>query len=354
MAEMSDGHPQELEDEPGGDWDEEEGDEVVVPFTRLDDEEVRSLTRRLIDVDWGTWRRADLDRVWARLGWEWASAPSISQWWDTVHQTFQIGPLGPPGTAYSTKPAPDHFHMVEISLASDGEPGDQVEAWRDIWPLVAEVLGPVTRWGGKGPWALWQRPGLTVVVKKDTHFDEVSLQVWRGNRDDHTNRDSWRAAAPADLPTARPAGPVTWDGIRDELAQALEHLTEDAPWFPAAFILHLQADNDPRRLVQAWNEGADLRIEATGLFNYPELADPDRLAALGWNSNIRMWQRRFPGAMERAGEDAVTAAHMLVDALQMLQVEPAGLSYDGTLTRRDGQLHLDLPRLGIARGDADA
>ncbi|MEU6040701.1 hypothetical protein ABZ801_35420 [Actinomadura sp. NPDC047616] len=182
---------------------------------------------------------------------------------------------------------------------------------------------------------------------------QIRLEVWHGDRADHsTEQDPWRAAASADLPPAEPTGPVTWDTFQEELARALEKLTEDAPCFPARFILHLQSGRDPRRLVQAWNEGADLRIEATGLFNDPTLADTDRLAALGWHSNSGMWQRRFPGAMDSAEEDAATAAHMLVSALQMLQVEPAELTYDGTLTPREGQLHLDLPRLGIARGDA--
>lgn len=335
-------------------WGEDE--DFAVPFERAEDDEIRRLVRQLIDADWGAWRRADLERVWARLGWTWHSAqpddPDLS-WSEYPYVSRLVAADWPLGlaTAYAPKADPGQFHMLEISLTSDGDLLDQVHGWRDVWPVAADVLGPAAMWGGAGPWGLWRRPDTALVV--GVHFGDVVVQVWRGDRDAST--DSWRAAAPADLPPeAGPTTPVTWDDLERELARALEDLIEDASWFPAQFILHLQSGRDPRRLVQAWNEGADLKIEATGFLHYPESADLDALSALGWPGEIRKGQRLFPGALNNAGEDAATAAHMLVDALRRLQVEPAELTYDGELTRRDGKLHLDLPRLGIARGDADA
>ncbi|WP_280308281.1 hypothetical protein [Nocardia abscessus] len=91
----------------------------------------------------------------------------------------------------------------------------------------------------------------------------------------------------------------------------------------------------------------DLTTEA--FVHHPDQPDPDRLIKLGWTPFGDLWQRHFGNTI--SDEHADTAAELLVDALQTLEVDLADLKYTGTVSGRGQLLTLHLPELGLRRGE---
>ncbi|GAA0946247.1 hypothetical protein GCM10009550_20720 [Actinocorallia libanotica] len=316
------------------------------------------LVRQTVPLDMGGWRMGEVEHAVSALGWELGELEEdISLRWFAPRK----GPWGGYGSVHAD--ASDPGQALKLNVRVVDLPPEEVQEragqLRAAWWIMEEVLGPPTMWGGGDAWMLWRRPGTSFLV--ETHDGgELSFELLCTDRDSDAagragTRGLWRAAEPADLPSAVPARPAAdWDEVREQLARALNRLNYDAPFFPGGFIVHLRSARDPLRFVQFWNHGLDLVVEATGYWHRPELADADRLTRQGWRSSHSMWQCRLPNAMDSSREHARTAARMLVDELRNLDVDLSDLVYSATMVGRGRRFHLDLPGLGLHRAVPDS
>ncbi len=114
-----------------------------------------------------------------------------------------------------------------------------------------------TRWGGRGPWVLWQRPETSMAVRLDG--SSVVVKLWcTALADDARNEPPtvWGAAESSQLPAPEPrVAAADWDDLRHRLSVALRALCHDTSKFPGQFILHLESAVDEKRFVRVWNVG---------------------------------------------------------------------------------------------------
>ncbi|MGI5171628.1 hypothetical protein ACQEU3_45515 [Spirillospora sp. CA-253888] len=326
---------------PRGDWYEAD--------------EFRELVQQLATLDLGGWSLEEFEHATAALDWELQEPDDIA---GQVWRRFapRKGPWGGYATLVADAADPDRMRRLNVRLVD--LPAEDVSVIaghvRAAWWVMEEELGPSTMWGGDAdPWMLWVRPGTSFIVRSHDG-GEMSFELLNTATDADAagrgdSRGAWRAADPADLPSAASTGPATdWAEVQKRLYTALHSLNYDAPFFPGMFTLHLASAHDPKRFVQCWSHGLSLVVEATGYMHHPDLADPDRLTQNGWKPSHSLWQRRFPNAMDDR-EHARTAARMIVDELRHLGIDLADLVYSGTMVGRGRHLHLDLPGLGLSR-----
>ncbi|MEV5826863.1 protein kinase [Spirillospora sp. NPDC052242] len=256
-------------------------------------------------------------------------------------------------TVVANAAAPERPARLEVEITDGIDLNDEVGFLRAAWRVMEEELGPPTTWQGPGPRMLWRRPGTSLAVGLSSSL-KVTLEAL-GTECRTAARElpsTWLAADPADLRPPEPEAIATdWGEARANLRAALRALCSDTPLFPGRFILCMQADSDPLRFVQAWNDGLDLVVESTGFLHRPELVDRDRAARLGPQGTPP--QRRFGDAANEA-EQVSRAADMLMEALQVMRVDLTDLTFSGTMVGRGRRFHLDLPRLGPRRGAPDA
>ncbi|MFD5642724.1 hypothetical protein ACFWIP_13315 [Streptomyces anulatus] len=323
----------------------------------LDDDTFRELVREVTPLRFGSWSLSEFERATSELGWELRDPKKVvGQVWRRFAP--RKGPWGGYGTVIADASEPDQVRKLNVRVVD--LPAEDIATAaglvRAAWWVMEEELGPPTMWGGdSGPWMLWRRPDACLLVH--THDEgEVSLELLPPDADADAagggySRGRWRAAELAGLPSA-PAAPsapgTTWEEVEKRLSEALRSLDHDTPFFPGMFILHLGSAGDPQRFVQCWSQDLGLVIEATGYLHQPEAVDAARLTDNGWDASRSVWQRRFPDAMDQPAH-AATGARMLVEELRHLGVDPADLSYDGTMTGRGRGFHLELPDLGIPR-----
>ncbi|MFB8214010.1 TY-Chap domain-containing protein [Streptomyces anulatus] len=320
----------------------------------LDDDIFRKLVREVTPLRFGSWSLREFEHATSELGWELREPREAA---GRVRRRFapRKGPWGGYGTVISDASEPDRVRKLNVRVV-DLPAEDMATAAgfvRAAWWVMEEELGPPTMWGGdSGPWMLWRHPGSCLLVHSHDE-GEVSLELLPPDADTDAagngySRGRWRAAEQADLPTVRPASDTTWEEVEKRLSETLRSLDHDTPFFPGRFILHLGSADAPQRFVQCWSQDRGLVVEATGYLHRPEAVDAARLADNGWDSSRSVWQRRFPDAMDQPAH-AATGARMLVEELRHLGVDPADLSYDGTMTGRGRGFHLELPDLGIPR-----
>ncbi|MFH9231162.1 hypothetical protein [Streptomyces globisporus] len=325
----------------------------------LDDDIFRTFVREIAPLRLGSWSLSEFEGATSALGWELRDPKEVAgQVWRRFSP--RKGPSAGYGTLIADASEPEQVRKLNVRVV-DLPPEDLATAAgfvRAAWWVMEEELGPPTLWGGdSGPWMLWRRPGTSILVHSHDG-GEVSLELLPSATDSESagrgySRGRWRAAAPAELPPAPAPGPpdlsgTTWEQVEKRLSETLRSLDHDTPFFPGRFILHLGAARDPEHFVQCWSQDLSLVVEATGHLHRADAADPARMAQNGWEFSRSVWQRRFPDAMGDPAH-AATAARMLVEELRQLGVEPADLSYDGTMSGRGRGFHLDLPDLGIPR-----
>lgn len=257
----------------------------------LDDDTFRELVREVTPLRFGSWSLSEFEQATSELGWELREPKEVV---GRVWRRFapRKGPWGGYGTVIADASEPDQVRKLNVRVVDLPAEDTATAAGlvRAAWWVMEEELGPPTMWGGdSGPWMLWRRPGVCLLVH--THDEgEVSLELLPPDADTDAagggySRGRWRAAELAGLPSAPAAPPVpgtTWEEVEKRLSEALRSLDHDTPFFPGRFILHLGSADDPQRFVQCWSQDLGLVIEATGYLHRPDAADPARLTRNGW------------------------------------------------------------------------
>ncbi|MEV1049130.1 hypothetical protein [Streptomyces sp. NPDC049916] len=347
---------------PWGDW--------------LGADDFRLFVRETAPLHPRSWSLPDFEDSTSALGWELREPRQVGK---QVWRRFAArkGPRAGYGTVIGDASDPGRVRRLNVRLIDLPEEDSAVAVGcaRAAWRIMEEEVGAPAMWGhDRGPWMLWRRPGTGLLVH--AHDDgQLSLDLLPPDADADAAglghaRGRWRAAPSPATPSpaagsgaaspsrvardgsgaADPSG-ITWDGVEKRLAETLRSLVHGAPYLPARFIGRLGAASDPRRFVQFWNQDGGLVVEASGHLHRPEAADPARLTGNGWEFSRQIWQRRFPADTQghAIAATTATAARMLVEEVRRLDVEPADLSYDGTMTGRGHRFLLDLPDLGPAR-----
>lgn len=321
------------------------------------------LLDELIPLDLGSWRLPDVRAALGTLGWQLLPVtpgqhppdpargrrPEVA--WTLGHHPR--GPRQGVGVLTVASGDPEQVLGLEINLsygiAYDDDHSSEWHFAQTARELTGRALdGPPTRLAGPGPRAVWHRPGTSVAVLLDEGCVVLQLLCTAQGAESRPGQpDLWRASAPEDLSPAEPEQPVRdWVDAQARLSAAMQSLCAGVPTFPGRFTLHVSSARDPLRFVSAWNEEEDLRVEA--FTHFADLPDAETLTGLGWRRHGGLWQRLFPGALQR-GERAREATALLVDALLTLEVDAAELVYSGELSTPGGLRHLELPRLGVLR-----
>ncbi|MEU2040497.1 TY-Chap domain-containing protein [Nocardia niwae] len=318
----------------------------------------RDLVEQLVGLRMGGWSVPEVESALSSLGWK--LRPVVSaRLVDPARRTEQVdwelgwypeGPRAGVATVVAAKSDPRQIVALSVNVSHGIAYDDEVEFVREAWGIVEGVCGArPTRWGGRGPWMLWQRPETSMAVGLDGSDVVVELRC-AALADNARNEPPtvWEAAESSELLAREPRVVVTdWEDLRHRLRAALRALCHDTPKFPGQFIFHLESAVDEKRFVSVWNVGGDLTTEA--FVHHPDLPDPNRLIELGWTPERGLWQRHFGNTI--SDEHADTAAELLVDALQTLGVDLADLKYTGTVSGRGQLVTIYLPELGLRRGE---
>ncbi|MGY1946293.1 TY-Chap domain-containing protein [Nocardia asiatica] len=321
------------------------------------DRRFRELVGQLAGLRMGGWSIGEVESALSTLGWKLrpvvpARPVDPARWTEQVVDWelgwYPEGPRAGVATITAAKTDPRQAILLSVNVSHGIAYDDEVEFVREAWGIVEGVCGVrPTRWGGRGPWVMWQRPGTSMAVRLDGSSVVVEL-LCTALASDASNGPPmvWQAAESTELLGREPKVFVTdWNVLRNRLSVVLRALCRDTPQFPGQFILHLESAVDEKTFVSVWNVGWELTTEA--FVHHPDPPDPDRLVGLGWTRDP--WQRNFGSTI--SDEHADTAAELLVDALQTLGVDLADLKYTGTVSGRGQLLTLYLPELGLPRGE---
>jgi hypothetical protein len=319
----------------------------------------RDLVEQLAGLRMGGWSIREVESALSSLGWK--LRPVVpARPVDSARSTEEVvgwelgwypeGPRAGVATVVAARSVPRQIVALSVNVSPGIAYDDEVEFVREAWGIVEGICGArPTRWGGRGPWMLWQRPETNMAVGLDGSDVVVELRC-TALADNARNEPYtvWEAAEASELLAREPRVVVTdWDDLRHRLSAALRALCHDTPKFPGQFIFHLESAVDEKRFVSVWNVGGDLTTEA--FVHHPDLPDTNRLIELGWTPEGGLWQRHFGNTI--SDEHADTAAELLVDALQTLGVDLADLKYTGTVSGRGQLVTIYLPELGLRRGE---
>ncbi|MFF8265504.1 hypothetical protein [Streptomyces virginiae] len=321
------------------------------------------LLDKLMPLDMGGWRLPEVRAALDTLGWRLLPVtpgqlppdpargrrPEVA--WNL--SGYPEGPRQGIGVLTVAPGDPEQVLGLEINLdygiAYDDDHSDEWHFAQTARDVTGRALnGPPTWLAGPGPRAVWHRPGTSVAVMLDEGCVVLQLLCTDQGAEFRPGQpDLWRGSAAAALSPPEPSQPVEdWVNVQTRLGAVMESLCAGVPTFPGRFTLHLSSARDPLRFVSAWNEEEALRVEA--FTHFADLPDPERLTGLGWRRHGGLWQRLFPGVLQRGGS-AREAAALLVDALHTLEVDASELVYSGELATPGGVRHLELPHLGVSR-----
>ncbi len=323
--------------------------------TRLTGEQIRDVIDRLAGLDLGGWTRAEVERAVATCGW------SVAEGEYGPALVTGLADGGSVGTGLNG--SDDEVFQLSVPVARTRDRERQVAAFQEARGIAEERFWPAAWRGGRGydasgPWIRWRRPGASVELGAGRYGVDLTLfstdQVdrheylfinqgqglddlphrWFGVTDDADRNMNF---FPGDH---RAAG---WEEFEGLLADTLEDLVHDVPYFGDLVILALQPQNeDDPRYVQLWIDGEVLHLEASNASPEPDPAWAPALTGLGWvpPESHPNWTREFQGP---GRAEAETAARLLVGALRTF-----GVPFSGLRARKSmrGTYWFGLPALG--------
>lgn len=252
---------------------------------------IQDMAGMLVGQDFGTWSRADVERIAGAAGW------SVQ---DGDHSlTIETGG---PARARSTKISygQDRFgygEQIDLQVIETCSAGELAALHAATLAAVVSVLGPPAMVGGPDAWAFWRNP--RVRVERDLRGSSVTLRVepaepteeeeysnaewspdWEPahlwNAEPDVNSGACKSLLGMMIYEARPAS--TWKEFEKSVHDLFVSFAVDQPAL-AGYVPHVGWDIAPvdgDREVQGWFDEDGVHV-GTIIFNTTDTADVTKL-----------------------------------------------------------------------------